>query len=57
MSKKTWIWVGMSIGAFIGGLIPLLWGESAFSFSGLIFNALGGFFGIWVGSKAGSYFS
>ncbi|MFZ2187641.1 MAG: hypothetical protein WAV46_03410 [Candidatus Moraniibacteriota bacterium] len=39
------------IGSTLGGLVPLAWGESALSFSSIIFTALGGLLGIWLGFK------
>lgn len=45
-NKITWIFV--AVFGTIGGFIPLLWGETAFSFSSLIFNGIGGIFGIWL---------
>lgn len=49
-SKKT-IYFMMFIGGIVGGYIPLLWGAGYFSFSSIIFNALGAFLGIWIGFK------
>ena len=52
MNRKI-IWLGLFVGSIIGGLIPGLWGAGMFSFSGLIFSALGGFVGIWLGFTMG----
>ncbi len=41
----------MAIGGTAGGYIPLLWGASYFSFSSIIFNAVGAVIGIWIGFK------
>lgn len=49
-SKKT-IYFFMFIGGTIGGYLPLLWGGEVFSFSGIIFNALGALLGIYIGFK------
>ena len=43
----------MIIGGYAGGYIPSLWGASSFSFSGIIFSALGAMFGIWLGFNLG----
>lgn len=51
MNSKPLIWIGLFIGSTIGGLIPPLWGASMFSFSSIIFTAIGGIVGIWVGLK------
>ena len=52
MNRKI-ILLGLFVGSIIGGLIPGLWGAGMFSFSGLIFSALGGFVGIWLGFTMG----
>ncbi len=48
---KSLIWIGVFAGSTIGGLIPNLWGASVFSFSSILFSALGAFVGIWVGYR------
>ncbi len=50
MDRKI-IWLGLFVGSSIGGFIPSFWGAGALSFSGLIFSALGGFAGIWLGYR------
>lgn len=52
MSTKPIIWIMMSVGGTIGGYIPTLWGaDSMFSFSGLIFSAIGSIVGIYIGFR------
>jgi hypothetical protein len=51
MESKRIIWMMAAIGGWLGGYIPLLWGEPSFSMSGIIFNALGALLGIWIGFK------
>lgn len=51
MSAKTLIWIGVFVGSTLGGFIPTLWGDSAFSFSAIIWSTVGGLAGIWVGFK------
>ena len=51
MDSKKFILVGMTVGLFLGGLIPMLWGASEFSFSSVIFSAIGGSIGIYVAFK------
>ncbi len=51
MDSKKLIWGGMIIGSYVGGLIPNIWGQGYFSMSGLIFSALGGILGIYLGFK------
>jgi len=50
MDRKI-IWLGLFVGSSIGGFIPSFWGAGVLSFSGLIFSALGGFAGIWLGYR------
>lgn len=50
---KKYIWLGFLIGSTFGGMIPGMWGADYFSMWGLLFSALGGIAGIWVGYKAG----
>jgi hypothetical protein len=54
MSRKSIILIAMTVGSYIGGYIPALWDASMFSFSGVIFTAIGGFTGIYVGYKLSS---
>jgi hypothetical protein len=46
--NKGFIMGGMIVGSLIGGYVPLLWGGSAFSMSGVFWNAIGGFLGIYL---------
>ena len=49
MSMKQWVWGGVFVGSTVGGLVPLLWGESAMSFASIIGSTVGGGLGIWAG--------
>ncbi len=51
MNRKTFIWGGLFIGTTVGGAAPLLWGGTMFSMSAVVFNAIGGLVGIWIGFK------
>jgi hypothetical protein len=51
MESKKIIWLGMGVGGFLGSFVPVLWGGSEFSFASIIFSAIGGFAGIWLGFK------
>jgi hypothetical protein len=51
---KKMVMIGMIVGSYAGSFVPLLWGESAFSFSSVIFGGIGGFVGIWAGYKLGN---
>lgn len=55
MAKK-FIFLFLVIGSFVGGYFPLLWGESAFSMTSVLFSAIGGFLGIYIGFKLGQQF-
>jgi predicted MFS family arabinose efflux permease len=46
------IWIGIFIGSTIGGLIPELWGGDMISYSGVLLSGVGGFVGLWLGSRA-----
>jgi len=45
---KQAVWIGMLVGSTIGGMIPNLWGASVFSFSSILFGAVGGILGIYA---------
>jgi hypothetical protein len=47
------IWIGFFVGSWLGSLMPGLWGSGDFSFSSLLFSALGGMAGILGGWKIG----
>ena len=51
MGSKPIIWIGMFIGGTVGGFVPLLWGDSTFSMSGIFFNAVGAIVGIYFAFK------
>ncbi len=54
MDKNPYTWKFVALGSFVGGYIPALWGAGFFSFSSLIFSALGAFAGIWIAFKMNS---
>jgi hypothetical protein len=39
------------VGMTIGGFVPEAWGAGSFSVSSLLFSALGGIGGVWVGAR------
>jgi hypothetical protein len=39
------------VGMTVGGYVPVLWGASAFSLVSLLFAAIGGVAGVWVGAR------
>lgn len=53
MESNKLIWLGMGLGGFIGSFVPYIWGASSLSISSIIFTAIGGILGIWIGYKLG----
>ncbi len=53
MSRKTCIWIGLSVGSLAGGYVPLLWGSDILSVSSIVLSTIGGILGIWLGFKLG----
>jgi hypothetical protein len=51
MNTKQTILTLTIVGSTIGSFVPLLWGDSLLSFSSIIFTAIGGFAGIYIGYK------
>lgn len=49
MTKKTLIWIGLTVGSLAGAYLPVLWGGDVISFSSVMLSAVGGFAGIWFG--------
>ena len=45
----------MIVGTVIGGFVPTLFGESAFSVLSVITTAIGGGLGIWAGFKIANW--
>jgi predicted MFS family arabinose efflux permease len=48
---KSRIWTGILIGSTIGGLIPSLWGDGMFTYTGVLLSGAGAFVGLWIGYK------
>jgi hypothetical protein len=38
-------------GSFVSGYVPVLWGASGFSVMSLLFGAVGGVAGVWLGAR------
>jgi hypothetical protein len=38
-------------GLFVGGYVPELWGAGSFSLSSVLFGAIGGIAGVWLGAR------
>jgi hypothetical protein len=39
------------LGMTVGGFVPEAWGAGTFSLSSLLFSAIGGVAGVWVGAR------
>jgi hypothetical protein len=48
---KGLIYLGVIIGGLIGSYIPVLFGQSAFSFVSILGGTIGSFAGLWVAYK------
>jgi hypothetical protein len=44
-----------TFGLIAGGYVPALWGASDFSLWSILFGALGGIAGLWLGVKLSDY--
>ncbi len=53
MNRRFMIYLFLTIGSFVGGWIPTLWGAGALSFQSLLGGLIGGLVGIWTGFKLG----
>src|SRR3990167_881625 len=53
MSKKTLIWIGITVGSAVGGYLPALWGGDLISLASVMLSAAGGGVGIWLGYRFG----
>ena len=49
------VWLGFTVGSILGSFLPLVWGASELSASSIIFGAVGGIAGIWLGLKLSRY--
>lgn len=52
---KLILMIGVIIGSTIGGLLPMLWGGSAFSGWAVLLSTIGAIVGIWTGYKIAKY--
>lgn len=50
---RSLIGICATAGTFAGGYVPVLWGASSFSLESLLFAALGGIAGVWIGVRLG----
>jgi hypothetical protein len=55
MQTRSVTMICASLGMFVGGYLPLLWGASAFSPASLLLAALGGVAGIWAGVRLSDF--
>ena len=52
MRSVTGMCVGF--GTLVGGYVPALWGDSGFSLIAVVFGAVGGLAGLWIGLRVSS---
>lgn len=45
------IWFILFVGSSIGGFISELWGVDLFSYTPVLLSGIGGFIGLWLGSR------
>jgi len=45
------IWLFVLVGSTVGGLLPEVWGASAFGGASLVFSLFGGLAGLWLGVR------
>ena len=55
MFSKTLIFLGLFTGSLVRGYIPVLFGDSMFSYLSVITSALGAILGVWVGYKISKF--
>jgi hypothetical protein len=48
---RSVIGVSATVGMIVGGYVPVLWGASSFSLVSLLFSAVGGAAGVWLGAR------
>jgi hypothetical protein len=51
MNSRKVVWVWMVVGSTLGGCVPMIWGQDLFSFSSVLFSAIGAIIGIYFGYK------
>jgi ABC-type antimicrobial peptide transport system permease subunit len=49
--SKSLVYLCIAVFGFIGGYIPVLFGDSGFSLVSIITSGIGGLFGVWVAYK------
>lgn len=49
--EKTIIMIGLAVGSTLGGMVPMLWGDSVFSIISVLTGGVGGAIGIWIGYR------
>jgi hypothetical protein len=46
--ERRIVWIFVAVGMTVGGLLPEVWGGSAFGVASLAFGSLGGVAGLWL---------
>jgi hypothetical protein len=50
-AMRSVIGICVTMGTFVGGWLPSVWGDSGFSLVSLVAAALGGLAGLWCGLR------
>jgi hypothetical protein len=48
MSRKSFFYLGATLGSVIGGYVPTLWGAGDFSGWSIVLGTVGGLLGVWA---------
>ncbi|MGA2666639.1 MAG: hypothetical protein ABSE91_00935 [Patescibacteria group bacterium] len=51
--QKLFIGVGMIVGSFVGGYLPLIFGVSSLSITSVLTGTVGALLGVYIGYKIG----
>ena len=51
LMERRVVWLFVGVGMTVGGLVPTVWGGSAFGFASLALASLGGVAGLWLAAK------
>jgi hypothetical protein len=55
MSMRTAVLGGILIGSSVGGVIPVLWGDSLVSYGAILWSGIGGVAGAFLGIMIGRW--
>lgn len=49
--ERRVVWLCIGVGSTVGGFLPELWGSSGFGLASILFGAIGGIAGLWLGLR------